>query len=139
MFQAKNENEKIVLNFFEALTSGDLAQLKPFFTEDFVWEPMFTGTGVKEERGLDIIENFFKPVLEFLKLESMSIKVNLVISEGDTVVCELANKGELKDGRPYSDHCCWVITLHAGKMTRVREYLDSHYISELMRPENIGA
>lgn len=139
MFQAKNENEKVVLSFFEALTSGDLTRLQPFFTEDFVWEPMFTGTGVKEERGSAIIEKFFKPVLEFFKPESLSLKINLVISDGDTVACELANRGELKDGRSYSDHCCWVITLHAAKMVRVREYLDSHYVSGLMIPKNINA
>lgn len=133
MFHAKNENEKVVLRFLEAISTGDLAQLQPFFTQDFVWQPMFTGAGVKEERGSQIIQKIFRPIFEIFEPDSLNIQVNLVISDGDTVACELINRGKLKDGRSYNDHCCWIISFRAGNMIRIREYLDSYYVSELMK------
>jgi ketosteroid isomerase-like protein len=132
MFEPKNQNEQVVFRFFEALSSNDLAQLQPFFTEDFAWKPMFTGTGVKEERGSAIIENFFLPVIKFFKQNSLQLIVDLVMSDGETVVCELTSQGELVDGRSYKNQYCWVITVREGKMIRVKEYMDSHYVVQLL-------
>ncbi len=37
---AKNANEQLALDFFAALSTGDLDKLRPFLDAESVWEPM---------------------------------------------------------------------------------------------------
>ncbi len=37
----------------------------------------------------------------------------------------------MADGRIYDNLYCWAIELKDGKVHRLREYMDSHYIAKL--------
>jgi uncharacterized protein len=55
------------------------------------------------------------------------------IGEGDRVVLELRNEGELGDGRPYEMVYCFILRVSDGRIVSVREYADTAYNRD-MRP-----
>jgi uncharacterized protein len=132
MVQAKNPNEQLVLDFFEALSSGDLERLRPFFTDQSVWKPMVTAIpGSGEHKGNAIIDEFLAPVRGMFKPGDPKVKVTALMSDGDMVVAESTSRGELPDGRVYDNIYCWVFRLKNGKVERLHEYMDSHYVATL--------
>jgi len=56
------------------------------------------------------------------------------VGEGDKVVLELRNEGNLGDGRPYEMVYCFILRVRDGRIVSVREYADTAY-SRDMRPE----
>jgi ketosteroid isomerase-like protein len=130
--EAKNANEQLVLDFFEALSSGDLERLRPFLTEESVWKPMVTDIpGAGEHKGNAIIDEFLGPVRGLFKPGDPKVHVTALISDGDTVAVESTSTGGLEDGRTYNNSYCWVFRVKDGKVLRLHEYMDSHYVARL--------
>ncbi len=46
-------------------------------------------------------------------------------------MCETRGKGKLQDGRTYDNKYAWSIDIKDGKIFRIREYMDSYYVSKL--------
>lgn len=132
MVTAKNANEQLVLDFFEALSSGELDRLRPFLTADSVWKPMVTDIpGAGEHKGNAIIDEFLAPVRGMFKPGDPKVHVTALISDGDTVAVESTSSGGLEDGRTYNNSYCWVFRVKDGKILRLHEYMDSHYVAQL--------
>ncbi len=55
------------------------------------------------------------------------MKVKGAIAEGDQVAVEAESWGELKNGRVYNQEYHFLITLRDGKISAVREYLDTQH------------
>jgi ketosteroid isomerase-like protein len=118
---AKNAQEQFVLDFFEALSSGDLERLRPFLTPDSVWKPMVRDIpGAGEYHGNDIID-----------VGDPKVHVGALISDGDMVAVESTSTGETQDGKIYDNTYAWVFRLKDGKLDRLHEYMDSHYVARL--------
>jgi ketosteroid isomerase-like protein len=130
---AKNANEQTVLDFFAALSTGDLEKLRPFLTEESVWEPMvrdIPGAGVY--RGNQIIDDFLGPVRGMFAPGDPKVHVKALMSDGDTVTVESSSTGHLADGkRVYDNRYAWVFRIKDGKVARLHEYMDSHYVERL--------
>jgi hypothetical protein len=47
------------------------------------------------------------------------------VAEGDQVVVELEGEGRTKDGRDYNNRYCSVFRIASGRITHIREYLDT--------------
>ena len=132
MVEAKNENERLVLDFFRALSSGDLDLLRPFLTEESIWKPMVTDIpGAGEHKGSAIIDEFLAPVRGLFKPGDPKVHVTALISDGDTVAVESTSTGGLQDGRTYNNSYAWVFRIKDGKIARLHEYMDSHYVARL--------
>ena len=56
------------------------------------------------------------------------------VSEGNQVVLELRNGGQLPDGQPYEMVYCFILRVRDGRIVSMREYADTAYGRE-MRPE----
>ena len=130
--QAKNANEQLVLDFFAALSSGDLDRLRPFLTPESVWQPMVKGIpGAGEHRGNAIIEEFLGPVRGLFAPGDPKVHVRALLSDGDVVAVESTSTGHLADGRVYENAYAWVFRVKDGKVVRLHEYMDSHYVARL--------
>lgn len=129
---AKNAQEQFVLDFFDALSSGDLERLRPFLTPDSVWKPMVRDIpGAGEYHGQDIIDVFLAPVRGMFKPGDPKVHVGALISDGDIVAVESTSTGETQDGKIYDNSYAWVFRLKDGKLDRLHEYMDSHYVARL--------
>ena len=58
----------------------------------------------------------------------MRMTVKGLVAEGDKVAAEVEGHGTLRDGRPYDQEYHFVMTLRDGKISAVREYLDTQQV-----------
>jgi len=129
---AKNANEQAVLDFFTGLSTGDLDNIRPFLTEDSVWQPMVRDIpGAGEYRGNQIIDDFLGPVRGMFAPGDPKVHVAAIFSDGDMVAVESTSTGHVADGREYNNSYAWVFRMKDGKIARLHEYMDSHYVARL--------
>lgn len=133
MVKAENENERLVLKFFETLSSGDLDRLRELFHDDATWTPMVRGIrGEGVHRGkAGIIDQFLAPVRGLFKPGDPKVLPDTIASKGSLVLIETRGLGHVADGRPYENLYAWAFEIRDGKVFAVREYMDSLYVSRL--------
>ncbi len=126
-------NERIVLEFFAALSNGDLEAVRSLLHEDATWTAQVRevpGAGAhKGHKG--IIDEFLKPVRGLFAPGDPKVVVDSIASNGALVMVESRGVGHLKDGRPYSNLYAWALEVRDGKIAALREYMDSHYVMGL--------
>ena len=133
MPQASNENERVVLNFFATLSTGDLEAVRLLLHENATWKPMVNdipGAGTHVGRK-GIVDEFLMPVRGMFKPGDPKIVVNTIASNGPLVITETMGLGTVSDGRPYENRYCWAFEIQDGLVFAIREYMDSLYVSRL--------
>jgi ketosteroid isomerase-like protein len=131
---AMNEaSQHLVLTFFERLNAEDLEGVRALLTEDAAWLPQARDMpGAGEYRGRNVIvDEFLTPVRGMFAPGSPSNRIVSIASNGSLVLVETHGTGYLKDGRPYDNRYAWAFQLRDGRVSEIREYLDSHYIVRL--------
>ena len=58
----------------------------------------------------------------------LKLTVKSSIAEGDKVALEVESYGELQNGRIYNQEYHLLITIRDGKISAVREYLDTQHV-----------
>jgi ketosteroid isomerase-like protein len=53
-------------------------------------------------------------------------------SKGSLVIAEARGVGKVADGRDYQNLYAWAFDLKADKIFAIREYMDSHYVINLL-------
>ena len=118
-------NKQIVLQGYAALKAGDVAGYFDRMAEDVTvtyfgnhrFSRTFRGKG-------DIMENFVPPLLDRLE-GPIKITVTNAIAEGDQVFVEAQGESRTKDGLNYNNLYGIVLKLKDGKITEIREYMDT--------------
>ena len=129
---AKNANEQLALDFFAALSTGELDRLRAFIDENSVWEPMVQDIpGAGKYQGNAIIDEFLAPVRGMFAPGDPKVHPQTIFSDGDFVCVESFSDGKLQDGRTYFNRYGWVFRMNQGKIGTLHEYMDSHYIATL--------
>lgn len=133
MVKADNDNERLFLQFFETLSTGNLEKLRELFHDDAIWTVQPKGiAGEGPHHGKKaIIDEFLAPVRGMFKPGEPKIEVTSIASKGPLVVGESTGKGTFADGRAYDNLYVWVLEMRDGKVYRLREYMDSFYIAKL--------
>ena len=133
MVRADNENERITLEFFETLSTGDLERLRPLLHTDVTWIPQvrdIPGAGTYHgHKG--VIDEFLAPVRGLFAPGDPKTTVKSIVSKGPLVMVESVGLGKLADGRTYDNRYAWAIEVRDGKVFAIREYMDSHYVAKL--------
>jgi len=60
--------------------------------------------------------------------DGLKMTVKGLIAEGDKVAVEVESYGELQNGRVYNNEYHFSITIRDGKISEVREYLDTQHV-----------
>ncbi|KAI8104824.1 hypothetical protein M9435_000003 [Picochlorum sp. BPE23] len=59
-------------------------------------------------------------------------KVQHILVDGDVAVIEMESKAVAKNGEPFNNAYCWVVTFAFGKICKVRAYVDSASVAKLL-------
>lgn len=122
-------NRRVVVELFERFSSGDIEAALGLMTDDVTWwiagKPDLSPTSGTKSR--EQIARVFHGMLRQLK-NGMMMTVLSTIAEGDRVAVEVESKGELQNGRVYNNQYHFLITLRDGRISGVREYLDTHHV-----------
>ena len=126
---SNESNKQLVRDTWGAVTAGDVAGFLARLADDVTWtffgSHRFAGT----IRGKDeLLSKLFAPLGEIL-VGGISVEIDTLTAEGDRVVMEARGAAQTKQGQPYNNQYCIVITVRDGKIAAVREYLDSELVT----------
>lgn len=135
MADTESKNEKLVRRFFEeALNSGDLEKMRPYFHSDATWTPMaktgIPGTGVHRGRK-GIVDEFLGPVRGLFVDGDPKNKIENLFGKGDFVLAETHGTGTFRNGKTYDNRYAWIVEIRDDMIFAVREYMDTAYIASI--------
>jgi ketosteroid isomerase-like protein len=112
---------------FESLASCNWERMKSLLDEDVLWTIMAKAVpGGAQHQGRDkVVDGFFAPFLSAFVPGGFSIEILRSFATEDEVALETFNSGKLKDGREYENNYGWFLKVRNGKVTDVREYVDT--------------
>lgn len=129
------ENVQTVKNFFAAIGGGDKEGLLALIAEDIEWiipgrDWPLAGT----HRGSAGVANALQRASEevpFSYPEPLDY-----VAQGDRVIALGFAKGKITaTSRSFEDHFVFVITVRDGKLTKIREYIDTQALARAAEPE----
>ena len=119
------ENVQIVKEFFAAIGRGDKQRLLALVDEDIEW--IIPGEGwplAGTHRGHAGVANVLQKASE--EIETTYPKPPEFVAQGDRVLVVGFAAGRIKaTNRKFEDHWVFAITVRNGKLTNVREYIDT--------------
>ena len=119
------ENVQIVKEFFAAIGSGDKQRLLALVDEDIEW--IIPGEGwplAGTHRGHAGVANVLQKASE--EIETTYPTPPEFVAQGDRVLVVGFATGRIKaTNRTFEDHWVFAITVRNGKLTNVREYIDT--------------
>ncbi|MGA9770760.1 MAG: nuclear transport factor 2 family protein [Blastocatellia bacterium] len=123
------ENKKLAADFFARFSANDIAGALDLMTDDATWwisgkPDQLPAAGDHSRKQ---IARVFHQMAGQLK-HGLNMTVKSSIAEGDKVALEVESYGELQNGRIYNQQYHFLITLGDGKISEVREYLDTQHV-----------
>ena len=118
------ENVQTAKDVFAAIGRGDLQGLLALFAEGIEWiipgEWPLAGT----HRGHAGVADLFQKA--FAMIELSSSEPHEFVAQGDRVLVLGVSKGRVKaTNRTFEDHWVFAFTVRNGKVTNIREYIDT--------------
>jgi uncharacterized protein len=118
------QNVQIVKDAYAAFGRGDIQGLLALFAEDIEWiipgEWPLAGT----YRGRAGVAGLFQKVSEMLEISFLETRE--FVAQGDRVLVVCFSGGRVKGtNRTYEHHEVLAFTVRNGKVTNVREYIDT--------------
>ena len=126
------ENKAVAHTFFALFDAGDIAGALDTMTDDATWwipgkkeRSPAAGLYSKEKIG-----RLFGRMVGALK-DGLRMTVISCIAEFDRVAVEVESAGDLKNGRLYRQQYHMLLTFKDGKISSVREYLDTQHANDV--------
>jgi uncharacterized protein len=123
------QNVQIVKEFFAAMGSGDKQGLLALTAEDIEW--IIPG----EHWPLAGTHRGHTGLVELLQKASKELETSIpespeFVAQGERVLVIGFAKGKVKaTNRPWEDHWVFAITVRNGKLTNIREYVDTQALA----------
>lgn len=125
-------NKAVVAQLFQCFSAGDLPGVLDLLADDAIWWlPGKSGQlPVVGTRNKAQITKLFHGMAAQLD-GPLKMTVKSMIAEGDEVAAEVESLGHLKNGRTYNQEYHFRVTLREGKISAVREYLDTLHVQAI--------
>jgi hypothetical protein len=126
--------KEVVIRFLELMGTGKADQQEEagrLFADDadfwIAGDTAISGTVRGREA---IMEKRFRPARGRVVPGSVRLQLGKVISDGEFVAAEWTSQRQVVDGRPYSNAFFGLFEVKAGKITMLREYMDTAAVKE---------
>lgn len=122
-------NKKLAREFFDRFNANDVAGALDIMTDDATWwiagkpEQLPAAGLYSKEKIAGLLHNMTGQLLDGLKMT-----VKSMIAEEDRVALEVESYGELRNGRIYNQEYHFLVTIRDGKISTVKEYLDTQHV-----------
>jgi len=123
------KNVQVVKDFFAAIGSGDKQRLLSLVTGDIEWiipgeDWPLAGTHRGQAGLADLLQKASK------NMETSFPKPPEFVAQGDRVLVVGFARGKVKaTNRTFEDHFVFAITVRNGKLTNIREYVDTQALA----------
>jgi NADH dehydrogenase len=124
-----DDGKAVLQRYAAAVQAGDAETIRRLFAEDATWTLAAGSLPISGTwRGRDtILTDFLGRALARYEPGSVDLEITGMIAEGDRVVVQWTSRARTADGRPYENECIGVFTVRDGRITAVREYMDTLY------------
>ena len=124
--------KEVVIRFLELMGTGDWDDMEragALFADDFsFWiagNTAISGTVVGREAAM---ERRFRPARKRTMPGTLTLKIGKVIAEGDYVAAEWTSRRKVVNSPDYENLFFGLFHIRDGKITSLREYLDTHAV-----------
>jgi ketosteroid isomerase-like protein len=129
------QNTATVRDFLEVFSAGNVPGVLDRLDDDATWwvsgkTEGFAGTKTKDEMG-----KLLESVVPVYKGGALKITPLQIVAAGDRVAVEAEGYAQLTNGRVYNPQTSFFFRLANGKITEVREYLDTQHAYEIFFAE----
>jgi hypothetical protein len=139
MFMSAQENTQIVKDFFAAMGHGDKQGVLALVAEDIEWiipgeDWPLAGT----HRGHTGLEHVLQKASE--EIETTYPQPPEFVAQGDRVLVVGVATGKIKaTKKTFKDDWVFAITVRNGKLTKIREYIDTQALARASQMDASGA
>ncbi|TPG05865.1 nuclear transport factor 2 family protein [Rhodanobacter glycinis] len=132
------KNVQTVKDFFTAIGRGDREGLLALVAEDIEW--IIPG----EDWPLAGTRHGHAGVADLLKTQSETMDTSLTeprefVAQGDRVLVVGFARGKIKaTNKPFEDHWIFAITVRDGRLTSIREYIDTQALARASQTDASG-
>jgi len=126
------DNKALAIEFLNRFSERDIAGALDTMTDDATWWIAGKPDRVPAagDHSKDQIARLFHFMVGQLKT-GLKMSVRSAIAEGDRVAVEVESYGELHNGRIYNQQYHMLMTIRDGKISEVREYLDTQHVFDI--------
>ena len=126
--------KRVVQRYLDALVAGDVDTIRDSFAEDATWtihgDLPFAGPWHGRDR---IVDDFLVKVGGSLfEPGSQAFEFPTLLADGDAVALEWRVRARTAGGADYRNAYCGVFVVRDGRITVVREYLDTQYAARTL-------
>jgi ketosteroid isomerase-like protein len=131
------KNVRTVKDFFAAIGRGDREDLLALIAEDIEWiipgeEWPLAGTRRGHAGLADLLETASKTM-------ETSTEPREYVAQGDRVLVVGVATGKIKaTNKPFKDDWVFAITVRNGKVTKIREYIDTQALARASQMDSSG-
>ncbi len=124
------ENKRIIRDFMEATSAGDVERIVAAYAEDGILQTMgrtlISGTYTREQ-----VAAAAGHIFEIFP-EGITFTIHGMTAEGDRVAVEAESLGRHVSGKIYNNKYHFLAQLRDGKITRWTEYCDTELITDIL-------
>jgi hypothetical protein len=119
----------VALGMLTCMNEQDYERLwGEYLTDDSTWTLIAKGT--EPMRGRAICD-FFAGGGSIFEAGAPTIEVTGVTAEGERVAIEARGRGRLRNDRDYDNSYHFLVTVRDGRVSSVREYMDSQHVTDV--------
>jgi len=121
---SRQENVQVVKDTFAALGRGDMQGVLGLFAEGIEWIIPGEWPLAGSHRGHAGVADLFQKAFEMVDISFSEPRE--ILAQGDRVLVVGFSKGRVKaTNRTFEDHWVFDFTIRNGKVTNIREYIDT--------------
>ena len=132
MSDLKDNNKKLVEDFFRILSSGSQDYLGFYTEESIIWTAGENAIGGSRSKGE--VVGFAKSVLDSFP-EGISFKVVNLVAENDYVAAEVEGSATHVSGKPYNNKYHFLLKIKDNKILELKEYMDTQLAAKVLLGE----
>ena len=125
-------NKQIASEFFSRFSANDIDGALDTMADDATWwiAGRLASTPVAGTQSKTRIARIFYRMVE-QTTDGLRMTVKSMTAEADRVALEMESYGKLKNGRIYQQEYHTLMVIRDGKISAVREYLDTQHVFEV--------
>ena len=125
-------NKKMVKEFFEKFYLADVEGALSYLDDAVIWKAMglkgeLPVSGTMDKNGIADLIKMVKGIIP----EGLQLKPIAWTAEGNRVAAEYESYGVLTNGRVYNNPYHFLFEFSEGKITKIREYMDTLHVKEV--------